>query len=213
MLSYQQEFIEFAIDADALRFGQFTLKSGRTSPYFFNAGLFNSGAKLHRLGQFYAAALEQSAIGYDMLYGPAYKGIPLACTTAIALADRHAKDIPYAFNRKEIKDHGEGGLIVGAPLQGRIMIVDDVITAGTSIRESMEIITRAGAIPGGVMLALDRQEIGPDGLSAIAEIERRYAIPVRAIATLADVIEYLEKSGRFGDKLGTVRAYRERFGA
>ncbi len=213
MLSYQQQFIEFAIHAGALSFGRFTLKSGRTSPYFFNAGLFNSGDKLLRLGQCYAAALEQSQIDYDMLYGPAYKGIPLACATAIALADRYAKDIGYAFNRKEAKDHGEGGLIVGAPLVGRIVIVDDVITAGTSVRESVDIITKAGATPCGVLLALDRQEIGPDGRAATTEIEQQYAIPVWAIVTMADVIAYLEESGRFQDELKAIRTYRARFGA
>lgn len=213
MLSYQQAFIEFAIQANALRFGRFTLKSGRISPYFFNAGSFNSGDKLRRLGQFYAAALEQSQIGYDMLYGPAYKGIPLACATAIALADRYAKDVGYAFNRKEAKDHGEGGLIVGAPLRGRIVIVEDVITAGTSVRESVDIITQAGATPCGVLLALDRQEIGPDGRAAIRGIEQQYAIPVRAIVTMADVIAYLEESGRFQDELNAIRTYLARFGA
>ncbi|MFN3920454.1 MAG: orotate phosphoribosyltransferase [Methylohalobius sp.] len=213
MLSYQLEFIEFAIQSGVLSFGNFTLKSGRTSPYFFNAGLFNSGDRLLRLGHFYAAALEQSQIIYDMLYGPAYKGIPLVCATAIALANRYGKSVGYAFNRKEAKDHGEGGLIVGAPLQGRVVIVDDVITAGTSVRESVDLITQAGATPCAVLLALDRQEIGPDGRSAVSEIEQQYAIPVRAIATMANVIAYLEESGRFQEELKAIRTYRTRFGA
>ncbi len=213
MLSYQLEFIEFAIESGVLSFGNFTLKSGRASPYFFNAGLFNSGDKLLRLGHFYAAALEQSQIIYDMLYGPAYKGIPLVCATAIALANRYAKSVGYAFNRKEAKDHGEGGRIVGAPLQGRVVIVDDVITAGTSVRESVDLITQAGATPCAVLLALDRQEIGPDGRAALSEIEQQLAIPVRAIVTMADVIAYLEESGRFQEELNAIRTYRTRFGA
>ncbi len=213
MLAYQRQFIEFAIAAGALRFGCFTLKSGRVSPYFFNAGQFNSGAKLRQLGQFYAAALEHSQIGYDMLYGPAYKGIPLACATAIALAERYGKDVGYAFNRKEAKDHGEGGLIVGTPLQGRVVILDDVVTSGTSVRESVKIIRQAGAIPSGVLIALDRQEIGPDSRAAIAGLAQQYTLPIQAIVTLAEVIAYLEENGRFQAELQAIRAYRARFGA
>ncbi|BCX87887.1 orotate phosphoribosyltransferase [Methylomarinovum tepidoasis] len=213
MYPYQRQFIEFAIQAGALRFGRFQLKSGRISPYFFNAGLFNSGKRLRRLGGFYADALENSPLSCDMLYGPAYKGIPLACATAIALAERYDKDYPYAFNRKEAKDHGEGGLIVGAPLQGRVLIVDDVITAGTSVRESVEIIRRAGAEPCGVLIALDREERTDDGLSAIAAIERDYGLPVQAIVTMGDVIAWLAESGRFQAELEAIRAYRRDYGA
>lgn len=213
MRAYQRQFIEFAIAAGALRFGCFTLKSGRLSPYFFNAGQFNSGAKLRQLGQFYAAALEHSQIGYDMLYGPAYKGIPLACATAIALAERYGKDVGYAFNRKEAKNHGEGGLIVGTPLQGRVVILDDVVTSGTSVRESVKIIRQAGAIPSGVLIALDRQETGPDGCAAIAGLAQQYALPIQAIVTLTEVIAYLEENGRFQAELQAIRAYRARFGA
>ncbi len=213
MHSYQRRFIEFAIRAGALRFGRFQLKSGRISPYFFNAGLFNSGERLRQLGSFYADALEDSPLTCDMLYGPAYKGIPLACATAIALAARYDKDYPYAFNRKEAKDHGEGGLIVGAPLQGRVLIVDDVITAGTSVRESVEIIRRAGAEPCGVLISLDREEKTNDGTSAIAAIERDYGLPVQAIVTMGDVIAWLAESGRFQAELETIRAYRRDYGA
>ncbi|GAB6066811.1 orotate phosphoribosyltransferase [Methylothermus subterraneus] len=212
MHAYQREFIEFAIAAGALNFGSFILKSGRPSPYFFNAGRFDSGAKLLKLGQFYAAALEQSGLDYDLLFGPAYKGIPLACATAIALA-RGGKDVGYAFNRKEAKDHGEGGHLVGAPLQGRVVIVDDVITAGTSIREAMDTITQAGATPCAVLLAFDRQEIGRDGRAAVWEIQQRYAVPVLAIVTLAEVLAYLEESGRFRAELDAIYRHRAQFGA
>jgi len=208
MHAFQLEFIEFAIRSEALRFGNFTLKSGRTSPYFFNAGQFASGARLRELGRFYAAALEQSQLDYDMLYGPAYKGIPLSVATAIALAEHYAKDVAYAFNRKEAKDHGEGGWIVGAPLHGRVVIVDDVITSGSSVQESVSILTQAGATPCAVLIALDRQEPGPDGQLASSAIQRRYAIPVLAIATMTEVIAYLKASGGFQEELKAIESFR-----
>ncbi len=213
MLPYQRQFIEFAIRAGALRFGSFRLKSGRTSPYFFNIGRFNSGERLQRLGDFYAETLENLPFTWDMLYGPAYKGIPLVCATTIALAADHDKDYPYAFNRKEAKTHGEGGVIVGAPLQGRVLIIDDVITAGTSVRESVDLIRRAGATPCGVVIALDREEKLDGGVPATAAVEREYGIPVRAIVTMTDVIAYLEESDRFQSELASIRDYRRAFGA
>lgn len=213
MLAYQQEFIAFAIQCGALRFGRFTLKSGRQSPYFFNAGAFCGGGRLRRLGQFYAQALQHSSLEYDMLYGPAYKGIPLVCATAIALAELYHQDIAYAFNRKEEKDHGEGGQIVGAPLHGRVVIVDDVITAGTSVHESIEIITAGGALPAGVLIALDRQEAGSNGRSAVKQIQQQYRIPILAIVTLEDVIAYLKQNGHFQAELELISAYRAQFGA
>ncbi|MGH8398373.1 MAG: orotate phosphoribosyltransferase, partial [Gammaproteobacteria bacterium] len=170
MQDYRQEFLEFALEHEVLRFGEFTLKSGRASPYFFNAGLFNSGAALAKLGRLYAHAVVESGIGFDMLFGPAYKGIPLVSVTAAALAEHHGRDLPWCFNRKEAKDHGEGGLLVGAPLAGRVLIIDDVITAGTAVRESLNIIRQAGATPTGLIIALDRQERGQQGKSAIAEL-------------------------------------------
>ena len=191
MKDYQKEFIEFALEKQVLKFGEFTLKSGRTSPYFFNAGLFNTGRDLARLGRFYAAALEDAGIDYDVLFGPAYKGIPIATTTAVALADHHDKDVPYCFNRKEKKAHGEGGTLVGSELKGKIMLVDDVITAGTAIRESMEIIADNGADLSGVLIALDRQEKGKAELSAIQEVERDFGTKVISILKLADLISYL----------------------
>ncbi len=213
MHAFQLEFIEFAIRSEALRFGNFTLKSGRSSPYFFNAGQFYSGTKLRELGRFYAVALEQSRLAYDMLYGPAYKGIPLSLATAIALAEHYAKDVAYAFNRKEAKAHGEGGSIVGAPLQGRVVIVDDVITSGSSVQESVRIITQAGATPCAVLIALDRQEPGPDGQLASNCIQMRYAIPVLAIATMREVIAYLKASGRFQKELKAIESFRASFSA
>ena len=211
MQTYKQQFIQFAIDSGALRFGIFTLKSGRTSPYFFNAGLFNSGRRLKKLGQFYANALQQSGLDYDMLFGPAYKGIPLACTIAIALASEHGLDVPFAFNRKEKKDHGEGGQIVGADLAGKVLIVDDVITAGTAVNESVVLINQAGAAPCGVLIALDRQEITNTGKSALSEIRQRYNMPVIAIATMEDVIAFLESSGKFTEELASILEYRKQF--
>ncbi len=211
MQTYKQQFIQFAIDAGALRFGTFTLKSGRTSPYFFNAGLFNSGSRLKKLGQFYAHALQDADLEYDMLFGPAYKGIPLACAIAIALADGDARDVPFAFNRKEIKDHGEGGQIVGADLAGKVLIVDDVITAGTSVNESVTLIKNAKATPCGVLIALDRQEITNTGKPALHEIQEHYQIPVIAIATMDDVMAFLEKNSAFSKELPAIIEYRRQF--
>jgi len=211
MLPFQQEFLRFAIARNALRFGQFTLKSGRTSPYFFNAGLFSSGRDLARLGAAYAAAIHAKNLPCDMLFGPAYKGIPLAVATAIALAEHHDRDLPVVYNRKEIKDHGEGGQLVGAPLQGRVLIVDDVITAGTAIREALAIIQAQGATAAGVVIALDRQERGQGALSAIDEVEQTYALPVISIVNLDDVLTYLAQTP---DKahLSAVAAYRAEYG-
>ena len=212
MKDYQREFIEFALAKQVLRFGEFTLKSGRTSPYFFNAGLFNTGRDLARLGRFYAAALQDSNIEYNLLFGPAYKGIPIATTTAVALADSYDIDMPYCFNRKEAKKHGEGGSLVGSALEGKVMLVDDVITAGTAIRESMEIIQSHGAELSGVLIALDRQEKGQAELSAIQEVERDFNTKVISIVTLADVISYLEEQPDMVDSLVSIRKYRENFG-
>jgi orotate phosphoribosyltransferase len=212
MQDYKREFIQFAIDNQVLRFGQFTLKSGRISPYFFNAGLFNTGVQLARLGRYYAAAIQDSGIAFDTLFGPAYKGIPLASAAAIALAEHHGRNVPWCFNRKEAKDHGEGGNIVGAPLQGRILIIDDVITAGTAIRESMEIIDKAGAQAAGVVIALDRQERGKGELSAIQEVEQNFGMQVVSIITLADLMQFLEGDATLGQHLEAVRAYRNEYG-
>ena len=212
MQEYQKEFLEFALERGVLRFGEFTLKSGRVSPYFFNAGLFNTGEALARLGRYYARTIVDSGIGFDLLFGPAYKGIPLAAVTAAALYDHHGRDIAWAFNRKEAKEHGEGGTIVGHPLEGKVLIIDDVITAGTAIRESMEIIRAQGAEPAGVVIALDRQERGKGELSAIQEVERDYGIPVVAIARLENLVEFLEQRGKSGELVATIRAYRERYG-
>lgn len=209
---YQQRFIEFAIRQDILCFGEFTLKSGRKSPYFFNAGLFNTGKSLGFLGSSYAAAIRDRAPDFDLLFGPAYKGIPLAAATAIALAQQHDRDYPYCFNRKEAKDHGEGGNLVGAPLQGRVLIVDDVITAGTAIRESVEVIRAAGAEPAGVLIALDRQERGQGELSAIQEVERDFGLKVHAIATLSDLVEFLHELPDMTRHRDAVEAYRKEFG-
>lgn len=212
MKDYQREFIEFALAKNVLRFGEFTLKSGRTSPYFFNAGLFNTGGDLARLGRFYAAALADSGIEFDLLFGPAYKGIPIATTTAVALADHHDMDMPYCFNRKEAKTHGEGGSLVGSPLEGKIMLVDDVITAGTAIRESMEIIKANGAELSGVLIALDRQEKGQGELSAIQEVERDFGTKVISIVSLGDVINYLEEQEGQETSLAAIKQYREDYG-
>ncbi|MEZ9833593.1 orotate phosphoribosyltransferase [Vibrio breoganii] len=212
MKAYQREFIEFALEKQVLKFGEFTLKSGRTSPYFFNAGLFNTGRDLARLGRFYAAALADSGIDYDVLFGPAYKGIPIATTTAVALADHHDTDKPYCFNRKEAKDHGEGGNLVGNPLEGRIMLVDDVITAGTAIRESMEIIQANGADLAGVLVAIDRQEKGKGELSAIQEVERDFGCSIISIVSLTDLITFLEEKGDNAEQLESVKAYRAQYG-
>ena len=212
MKAYQREFIEFALEKQVLKFGEFTLKSGRKSPYFFNAGLFNSGRDLAKLGRYYAAALVDSAINYDVLFGPAYKGIPIASATAVQLAELHDQDVPWCFNRKEAKDHGEGGNLVGSPLKGRIMLVDDVITAGTAIRESMDLIHANGAELAGVLIALDRQEKGKGELSAIQEVQRDYNAPVIAIITLGDLISYLETQPEMSECLEKVKAYRASYG-
>lgn len=212
MKDYQREFIQFALDTGVLKFGSFTLKSGRQSPYFFNSGLFNSGASLARLGRFYARTIAESGLEFDILFGPAYKGIPLASTTVVALADQHDRDVPYVFNRKEVKDHGEGGQLVGAELNGRVLIIDDVISAGTSVRESVEIIRAAGAEPAGVIIALDRQERGQGDLSAIQEVQAEHDIPVLNIISLDDLLGYLRDSPELGEHLPAVQAYREQFG-
>ncbi|WP_028869269.1 orotate phosphoribosyltransferase [Psychromonas arctica] len=212
MKDYQKEFIEFAIEKQVLKFGEFTLKSGRISPYFFNAGLFNSGRDLARLGRFYAAALQDSGIAYDLLFGPAYKGIPIATTTAVALSNDYDLDVPYCFNRKEAKTHGEGGSLVGSELTGKIMLVDDVITAGTAIRESMDIINANNAQLAGVLIALDRQEKGKAELSAIQEVERDYDAKVISIVQLTDVVSYLETLPEMQQHLQSVKAYRAKYG-
>lgn len=212
MKAYQRQFIEFALSKQVLKFGEFTLKSGRISPYFFNAGLFNTGRDLALLGRFYAEALVDSGVAFDLLFGPAYKGIPIATTAAVALAEHHDRDLPYCFNRKEAKDHGEGGSLVGSPLQGRVMLVDDVITAGTAIRESMEIIGAHGATLAGVMIALDRQERGRAELSAIQEVERDYQCKVISIITLKELIAYLAEKPEMAAHLDAVKAYREQYG-
>jgi orotate phosphoribosyltransferase len=212
MHAYQRDFIRFAIDRGVLRFGQFTLKSGRTSPYFFNAGLFNSGSALAQLGRFYAAAIVESGISFEVLFGPAYKGIPLAATTAVALAEHHGIDTPWCFNRKEAKDHGEGGSLVGAPLAGDVLIIDDVITAGTAIREVMQIIQGANANACGVLIALNRQERGNGELSAIQEVERDFSIPVVSIVSLNQVLEFLADDPQLKQHLPAVEAYRAQYG-
>jgi orotate phosphoribosyltransferase len=218
MHEYQLTFIDLALARDALRFGRFTLKSGRESPYFFNAGLFSDGAAAAVLGRCYAAAIARSGIEFDMIFGPAYKGIPLATATVIALSEHHGRNVPYAFNRKESKDHGEGGKVVGTPLRGRVLIIDDVITAGTAVRESLDIIRGAGAQPVAVALALDRQERGQGSLTAVQEVEKEHGLQCVSIVTLADLIEALSRpaDGRVrisAEQLTSLRAYRERYGA
>jgi orotate phosphoribosyltransferase len=208
---FRQDFIRFAVEQDVLRFGEFKTKAGRLSPYFFNAGLFNHGAALKRLAEFYAKAVLASGIGFDMLFGPAYKGIPLVSALAIAL-DGYGRDVPYAFNRKEIKDHGEGGNVIGAPLAGRVLIVDDVISAGTSVRESVEVIRLAGTRPCAVAIALDRMEKGTGELSATQEVRQMHGIPVISIAHLDDLIGYLATDPALEPHLEAVRRYRERYG-
>lgn len=212
MKAFQRDFIEFAIERGVLKFGEFTLKSGRVSPYFFNAGLFNRGGDLAKLGRFYADALMDAGVAFDVLFGPAYKGIPIATTTAVALADSHKLDVPYCFNRKEAKTHGEGGNLVGSPLEGKVMLVDDVITAGTAIRESMTLIEQQQASLSGVLIALDRQERGNGELSAIQEVERDFGTQVISIVSLADVVVYLTEKGGFGNEINAINAYRESYG-
>ncbi len=212
MKDYQKAFLDFAIDQGVLRFGEFTLKSGRVSPYFFNAGLFNTGGALARLGKYYAQAIVDSGIEFDVLFGPAYKGIPLAAATAVALYEEHGRDVPYAFNRKEAKDHGEGGNIVGAALEGRILVIDDVITAGTAIRESVDIIGAHGAELCGVVISLNRQERGKAELSAIQEIEQNYGIQVASIVALEHLVELLDAEGGRDQELAAIQAYRDEYG-
>ncbi|MAJ68156.1 MAG: orotate phosphoribosyltransferase [Alteromonadaceae bacterium TMED7] len=212
MKAFQQAFIEFAIARGVLKFGEFTLKSGRKSPYFFNAGLFNRGGDLAKLGRYYADALTDAGIDFDVLFGPAYKGIPIATTTAVALADHHDMDVPYCFNRKEAKAHGEGGNLVGSPLEGKVMLVDDVITAGTAIRESMTLIEANHASLAGVLIALDRQERGTGELSAIQEVERDYNTKVVSIVSLNDVVTYLKSAGGYDEAITAIEAYRENYG-
>ena len=209
--AYQKEFLDFVIASQVLRFGEFTLKSGRISPYFFNSGLFNTGGRLAPLGRYYARAILGSGLGFDMLYGPAYKGIPLVSATAMALADQHARDTPYAFNRKEAKNHAEGGHLVGAPLAGKVLIIDDVISAGLSVAESVNIIRNAGATPAGVIIALDRQERGQGDISAVKEVEQRYDLRVASIINLAALIHYLEATPEAGADLEAIRAYAEKY--
>lgn len=214
MKDYQTEFVTFALEAGVLSFGEFTLKSGRTSPYFFNTGLFNSGERLRRLGGFYADIIVDSEQHFDVLFGPAYKGIPLVSAAAVALAARYRRDVPFSFNRKEVKDHGEGGNVIGAALTGGVAILDDVISAGTSVAESVQIIRQSGARPAAVFIALDRQERGRDSPSSAAqEVRDRYGIPVHAIATLETLVEYLEHHTAHRAHLEALEAYRNRYGA
>jgi len=212
MQAYQQDFIEFALKKNVLRFGEFELKSGRKSPYFFNAGLFNTGKDLVTLAESYAQTIVNSDIEFDVLFGPAYKGIPLAATTALTLADKFQRDTPFCFNRKEAKSHGEGGNLVGAPLQGKVLIIDDVITAGTAIRESMDMIKAAGAEPAGVVIALDRQEKGRGELSAIQEVERDYGIPVVSIIKLDNLLTFLQQNSQDTAIFESVNKYKEQYG-
>ncbi len=212
MRAYKKEFIELALELGVLRFGEFTLKSGRKSPYFFNAGLFNTGYAAAKLGRYYAAAIADSKIEFDMLFGPAYKGIPLAALAAAALAEHYDIDVPYAYNRKEAKDHGEGGNIVGGPLEGRVLIVDDVITAGTAVREAYQIIAGTNADIAGLVISLDREEKGESNLSAVQELKSSLGIPVASIVSLADLIESLEAAGEYEDWLEPVMAYRRQYG-
>ena len=218
MHDYQLTFIDLALEREALRFGHFKLKSGRESPYFFNAGLFSDGKSAAVLGQCYAAAIVRSGIAFDMIFGPAYKGIPLATATTVALSEHHDRNVPYAFNRKEAKDHGEGGQVVGTALRGRVLIVDDVITAGTAVRESLDLIRRSGAEPVAVALALDRQERGQGTLTAVQEVEKEHGLKCVSIVTLTDLIETLSRpaDGRVrisAEQLTSLRVYRERYGA
>lgn len=210
-MDFSRNFIQFACDKGVLRFGEFVTKAGRTSPYFFNAGLFDDGASLAKLAGFYADSIETSGLAYDMLFGPAYKGISLAAAVAVILAQR-GRNVPFAFNRKEAKDHGEGGTLIGAPLKGRVLILDDVISAGTSVRESVDLIRAQGAEPCGVVISLDRQEKGTGELSAVQEVEQRFALPVVAVAKLNDLLGYLADSPALADKLAAVQAYRQRYG-
>jgi orotate phosphoribosyltransferase len=212
MQDYQREFIRFAIDHQVLRFGEFTLKSGRVSPYFFNAGLFNTGQAVARLGRFYAEAIQDAGIDYDVIFGPAYKGIPIATSMAVALADKFGVDKPFAFNRKEAKNHGEGGTLVGAELLGKVLIVDDVITAGTAVREVMALLEKLDAKPAAVLVAMDRQERGSGDLSAIQEVEQQFGIPVVSIVTMSHLVEFLEKDSENDAHRVAMQNYRRDFG-
>ncbi len=212
MLDYQKQFIQYSLECGVLKFGEFHLKSGRTSPYFFNTGLFDSGTKLAKLGEFYAQALVESGIEVDILYGPAYKGITLVAAASIAYANVHNKDIPFAFNRKEAKDHGEGGVLVGAPLKGKAVILDDVITAGTSVRESVVIINNAGATPAGVLIALNRQEKGENDVSAIDEVSERFSMPVISIISLEHIIEFIESDAAYAENIAAIKEYQKQYG-
>ena len=212
MEQYKRDFIEFALSRNVLKFGEFTLKSGRKSPYFFNAGLFNTGADLARLGEFYAAAIQASAVDFDVVFGPAYKGIPIGTSVSVALFNRCSIDKPVCFNRKEVKDHGEGGNLIGSPLQGKILLVDDVITAGTAIRESMELISANKAELAAVLIALNRKERGKGELSAIQEVERDYQCQVLSIIDLDDLMQFIEQDPRYSSHLSEMRAYRAEFG-
>ncbi|MEZ5480301.1 MAG: orotate phosphoribosyltransferase [Thiolinea sp.] len=212
MKDYQQAFLDFAIDQGVLRFGEFTLKSGRVSPYFFNFGLFRTGAALSQLGRFYAQAIVDSQLEFDMLFGPAYKGIPLVAVTALALYEQHGLDYPYAFNRKEAKDHGEGGSIVGAALEGRVLVLDDLITAGTAIREAADIVAAQGAQVGGVCICMDRQERGKGTQSAVQEVQADFGVPVISIAGLSEVISYMQAVQQDADMLAKIEAYRAKYG-
>ncbi len=212
MRAYKSEFLDLALELGVLRFGDFTLKSGRQSPYFFNVGLFSTGYAAAKLGRYYAAAINEAGVEFDMLFGPAYKGIPLATLAAAALAEHYDVDVPYAFNRKEAKAHGEGGSIVGAPLSGRVLIVDDVITAGTAVREAVSLIHDAGAEVAGLVISLDRQEVGRDARSAVQELEQTLRIPVISIVSLEDLVDLLEESKEYGEHLEAVLAYRKRYG-
>lgn len=210
--SYQKEFFDFVIATQALRFGQFVLKSGRISPYFFNTGLFSTGERVARLGQYYAAAIVASKQPFDMLFGPAYKGIPLVVATSIALAEKHGRDVPFAFNRKEVKDHGEGGVIVGSALAGRVLILDDVISSGLSIGESIQLITGAGAEPAGVVIAMDRQEKGRNERSAVQDVMQQHGIPVTAVANVTQLTSYLEGSPAYAQTVAQIKEYRREYG-
>ncbi len=213
MQAYKHEFLTFALERGVLRFGEFTLKSGRVSPYFFDTGLFNTGEALAGLGEFYARAVVDNGLAFDMLYGPAYKGIPLVATTAIAFARTQGRDLPWAFNRKEPKDHGEGGTLVGAPLSGRVLVIDDVISAGTSVRESVSVIKAAGASPAGIAIALDRRERGTERRSALHQVEQEFGIPVIPVVDLDDLVDWLEVRGDRASALAGIRSYRDRYGA